>query len=123
MAAFKVPSFEERTAAAREAKQRAVEKLRSKPAPDPEVAAARAAAAKAREAAAAERRAAHRAAIEQEKAAKQQLRAQAQAEQEAAAERDAAARRPGPAPTLPTQAEMKAARDARYAARKSRQRG
>jgi hypothetical protein len=123
MAAFKVPSFEERTAAAREAKQRAVEKLRSKPAPDPEAVAARAAAAAAREAAAAEKRAAHKAAIEQEKLVKQQQREQAKAEQEAAAERAAAARRPAPAPVLPTQAELKAARDARYAARKSRGRG
>jgi hypothetical protein len=123
MAGFKIPTFEERTAAAREAKQRALDKLRAKPAIDPEVVAARAAAAEAREAAAAERRAAHKAAIEAEKAAKEQARAQAQLEAEEAAERAAAARRPGPAPVLPTPAELKAARDARYAARKSRQRG
>lgn len=122
MAGFKVPTFEERAAAAREAKQRALEKLRNKPVPDAQAAAVRAAAAQARNKAAAERRAAHRAAIEQEKAAKDEQRALAQAEAEAAAERAAAARRPAPPPTLPTAAELKAARDARYAARKSRQR-
>lgn len=122
MTGFKSPSFEDRIAAAKDAKQRALEKLRSKPAPDPEVAAARRAAAQAKEAAAAEQRAARRAAIEHEKAAKEQARAEAQAEAEAAAERAAAARRPAPPPTLPTAAELKAARDARYAARKARQR-
>lgn len=122
MAGFKTPTFEERTAAAKQAKERALEKLRNKPAVDPEVAAAKAAAAEARAAAAAERSAAHRAAIEQEKAAKKQARAEAEAEAAAAAERAAAARRPAPPPNLPTAEELKAARDARYAARKSRQR-
>ncbi len=123
MAGYKAPTFEDRAAAARDAKQRALEKLRAKPAPDPELAAARAATRQAREAADAERRSAHRAAVEQEKADREQARAQARADAEAAAEVAAAARRPQPPRVLPTAEEMKAARDARYAARKSRQRG
>jgi hypothetical protein len=70
------------------------------------------------EAARAERRAAHKAAIEQEKAAREEARAKAKAEAEAAAEAAAAAAR---SPVVPTAAELKAARDARYAARKARQ--
>jgi len=120
MAAFKIPTFQERTAAAQEAKRRAVEKLKNVGAQT--TAAAATAEPSARDIAAAERRAAHKAAIEQEKAARQEARAAAQAEKEAAEERAAAARRPGPMPTLPTQAELKAARDARYAARKARNR-
>ena len=123
MAGFKTPTFDERNAAAREAKQRALEKMRNKIAPAPEQDAARAAARQAREAADAERRAAHRAKIEAEKAAREETRAMARAEAEAAAERAAAARRPAPPPKMPTPEEMKAARDARYAARKSRTRG
>lgn len=123
MAGFKIPTFEDRAAAARDAKQRALEKLRNKPAPDPELAAARAAAQQAREAAEAERRAAHRAAIAQEKADKEAARAQAKAEAEAAAEHAASLRRPAPPPKMTTPEDMKAARDARYAARKARQRG
>jgi len=122
MAEYKSPGFTDRIAAAKEAKQRALEKLRNKAAPDPQVVAARAAAAQAREAAEAERRAARKAVIEEEKAAKAKVRAEAQAEAEAAAERAAAARRPAPPPTIATAAELKAARDARYAARKARQR-
>ena len=119
MPKYKNPSLEDRLAAARDAKQRALEKLRSKPAPDPKVAAERLAAAQARDAAAAEQRAARKAAIEQEKAAREAARTEARAAAEAEAERLAAARRP---PVVPTAAELKAARDARYAARKARQR-
>ena len=119
MAAFKSPDFNERAAAARDAKARALEQLRNKAAPDPEVVAARQAASQAREAREAERRAARKAAIEQEKAAKEEARAKALAEAQAAAEAAAAAKRP---PHVPTAAELKAARDARYAARKARQR-
>ncbi|KAF4300641.1 hypothetical protein GTA08_BOTSDO14326 [Botryosphaeria dothidea] len=96
MAGAKIPNFGERATASREAKQRALEKLRNKPALDPEAAAARAAALEARETAAAERRAAHRAAIESEKAARAEARAKAQAEADAEAERLAAARRAAP---------------------------
>ena len=120
MAAYKSPTFEDRAAAARAAKDRALARLSDKTAPDPEAVAARTAAREAREAAEAERRAAHRAEIEAEKEARALARAQKQAEAEAAAERAAAARRPAPPPRVPTPEEMKAARDARYAARKAR---
>lgn len=117
MAAFKVPDFNERTAAAKQAKERALEQLRTKPAPDETVVAARQAAQEAREAALAEKSAAKRAAIEETKAA---ARAAAEAKAAAAEAEAEAARKP--AITLPTQAELKAARDARYAARKERKR-
>lgn len=120
MAAFKNPTFEDRAASARQAKERALEKLRAKPTVDPEATAARAAAAQAKDAAAAQRREAHRAAIEAEKVAKAEARELARLQAEEAAERAAALRRPAPAPVLPTAEEMKAARDARYAARKAR---
>ena len=120
MADYRPPNFTDRIAAAQKAKQQALEKLRNKAAPDPELVAKRAAAAQAREAAEAEKRAARKAAIDAEKAAKAEARAKAKAEAEAEAERLAAAKRP---PAVPTAAELKAARDARYAARKARQRG
>lgn len=101
MATFKSPDFNERAAAARETKQRALDKLRNKPAVDPAIVAQRQAAQAAREAAAAERRAAKQAAAEEAKQAKA-----------------AAAARLVPTPL--TEAEQKAARDARYAARKAR---
>jgi hypothetical protein len=113
MAAFKAPDFNQRAAAARDAKQRALELLRNKPAPDPALVAERQAARAAREAAEAERRAAKAAAIEAEKVAKAEAKAAAEAALEAA--------KPKPV-TLPTAAELKAARDARYAARKARAR-
>lgn len=117
MAGFKIPDFNERTAAARDAKTRALEQLRNRPALDPEVVAARQAAAAAKEAAAAERQAAKRQAIEDAKIAKAEAAAAAAA---AKAEAEAAAR---PAKVhIPTPAEMKQARDARYAARKARNR-
>jgi hypothetical protein len=118
MAGYKAPDFSQRAQAARDAKAAALEKLKNKPAPDPEVVAQRRAAQEAREAAEAEKRAQRKAAIEAEKAAKEEARAKAKAEAEAAAEAAAAAKRP---PILPTAAELKAARDARYAARKARQ--
>ncbi len=96
-------TFQERIARAAEAKQKALDKLRAKPAPDPALLAERQEAALKREAAQAERRAATAAAREAAKTAKE-------AE---IAERAAVA-----AP--PTEAELKAARDARYAARKKR---
>lgn len=122
MAAFKIPDFNERAAAAREAKQRALDKLRAKPAPDPAIVAAKRAAAEAREAAAAERRAAKLAAAEQEKAAKASAKAAEQPTADVTAVAEPAPDQARPAPALPTQAELKAMRDARYAARKARQR-
>jgi len=119
MAGYKTPDFNDRAAASRDAKARALEALRNKAAPDPEAVAARAAAREAKDAAEAERRAQHKAAIEQEKREREEARAKAKAEAEAAAAAAAAAKRP---PVVPTAAELKAARDARYAARKARQR-
>lgn len=113
MAGFKAPDFTERAAAARDAKQRALEALRNKPAPDPEAIAARQAKLAEREAAAAERRAARLAEAEAAKAAKEAARAEAEAA------RIAAAAPPVQKPKL-NEAEMKALRDARYAARKAR---
>ena len=107
MKSYKQPSFQDRIGRAAEAKQKALDALRAKPPLDEEALAARKAAQDARDAAAAEKRAA-------KKAAQDEARAQAASEREAAAAAAAAA----PAP--PTEAERKAARDARYAARKNR---
>jgi len=121
MAGFKSPDFNERAAAARAARQSAVEQLRNKPAPDPEIVAARQAAQAARE----ERRAAKNAAAEEAKAKRAEAASAKAAKAEAAradaeaASAKAAAKADAPAPT---EAELKAARDARYAARKARQR-
>lgn len=110
MAGYKSPDFNERTASARAAKQAALDKLRAKPALDPAIVAERQVAREAKEAAAAEKRAARQQAIEDEKTAK--------AEAKAEAERVAALG--GLKKALPSAAELKAARDARYAARKAR---
>ena len=111
MVAYKSPDFTERAAAARAAKERALELLRDKPEPDTAAIAARQAAREAKDAAEAERRAAKRAAIDQAKADKKA----------AAAAAIAAKAPPERAPVIvPSAAELKAARDARYAARKAR---
>jgi hypothetical protein len=96
-------SFQDRVGQAAEAKRKALEKLRSKAPVDPAVAAARQEAARQREARAEAKRSA--------KAEKARAADSARAE--------AAAESPAPPPP-PTEAERKAARDARYAARKSR---
>ena len=114
MAGFKAPDFNERTAAARAAKQKELDRLREKPALDPAVLAERKAAQERREAAAAEKRAARQRALEEAKAEKA-ARDAAKAEEKAAA----AAEQAKPAKS---EAELKAARDARYAARKARKR-
>ena len=111
MKSYKDPSFQDRVGRAAEAKQKALDKLRSKPPIDEKVLAERQAARLKREAAEAEKRAAKKAA---EQAAKE---AQAEAEARAAAE---AAAQAAAVPAPPTEAERKAARDARYAARKNR---
>ncbi len=109
MAMFKDPSFQDRTKLRNEAKMKALEALRNKPPVDEAVVAQRIAAAAAKEAVEAEKR-----------AAKAAARA-AEAEEKAAAKAAAiAAAAPKPPPKLATAAEMKAARDARYAARKAR---
>lgn len=105
MKSYKDPSFQDRVGRAAEAKQKALDNLRSKPKADPEVAAERQAARLRREAAEAEKRAARKQAIEAAKSA------------EAARKAEAAANAAVP---VPSEAERKAARDARYAARKSR---
>jgi hypothetical protein len=96
-------TFQERIARAAEAKQKALDKLRAKAPIDPAVLAERREAALKREAAQAEKRAAAAAARDAAKAAR---------------EAELAERNATPAP--PTEAELKAARDARYAARKKR---
>ena len=92
-------TFKDRAGQAAEAKQKALEKFKSRPPVDEKLAAQRLAAAERREAARAEKAAAKKAEAEAK-----------------AAEAEAKAARLAP----PTAAEMKAARDARYAARKNR---
>lgn len=107
MPAFKQPTFQERTALAVKAKQAALEMLRAKAPVDEETLAQRLAAGLAREAAEAKAREEKHAARELEKVARKAraLEKASQGESEA--------------PAL-TEAERKAARDARYAARKDR---
>lgn len=105
MKSYKDPSFQDRVASAAEAKRKALENLRSKAPVDPEVAAERQATRLKREAAEAEKRAARKQAAEAAKAA------------EAARKAADSVAATSPAPS---EAERKAARDARYAARKSR---
>ena len=104
MSGYKDPSFQDRVGRAAAAKQKALDNLRKKPPVDEAVLAERQAARLRREAAEAEKRAARKAA---EEAAKEARAATAAAAVKAAA-------------PAPTEAEQKAARDARYAARKSR---
>lgn len=96
-------TFQDRLGRAAEAKQRALEKLKARPAADPQAVAERQAAQARRDAAKAEKAAARREAIAAERA------------QKAAA----AAEKANVPPPL-TEEEKKQARDARYAARKSR---
>ena len=105
MKSFKDPSFQDRVGRAAEAKKKALDQLKAKPPVDEAVLAERNAARLAKEAAEAERRAAKKAAEQEAKAAKL-----------AEAERIKAAKNV----PEPTEAERKAARDARYAARKNR---
>lgn len=105
MKSYKDPSFGDRIGRAAEAKKKALEQLRSKPPVDEKLVAERAAARLKREAAEAEKRAAKKAAEQAEK------------ERKAA---EAAAAKAVVAPPAQTEAERKAARDARYAARKNR---
>lgn len=97
-------TFQDRVARAAEAKEKALAKLKAKPEIDPQVAADRQAGRLAKEAKQAEAR-----------AAKQAERERLAAEKEAAVKAAEAAK-----VVPPTEAELKAARDARYAARKSR---
>ena len=108
MPSFKQPTFQERAELAAKAKQAALAKLREKPPLDEAVVAERIAARLAKEQAAALAREEKIAAREREKAERERLKAEAKAAAEAAA------------PKVLTEAEKKALRDARYAARKSR---
>ena len=100
---FKDPSFQDRVGSAAEAKRKALEQLKNKPQLSEQELAERQAARESREAAEAEKRAARKAAQEAAKAEKNAAKAAAAA-----------------VPEGPSEAELKAARDARYAARKSR---
>lgn len=107
MVSYKSPDFRERAALSSEAKLKALERLRAKPPIDNTVVVERRAARLGREEMAAEKRRAKRAA---EKESKRATRA--------ATVRDAD--RDEIAPPALTDADRKAARDARYAARKGR---
>jgi len=96
-------SFQDRAAQAAAAKQKALEQLRAKPPLDEQAASERLAAGQQREAAKAEKAAAKKA---------------ERAEAASAATADAAAKAAAAVPK--TEAELKAARDARYAKRKGR---
>ena len=114
MASFKEPSFKDRVASAARARQEALDRLKAKPAVDETLMAERRKAFEMQEQARSEERAARAEA----KAAAKADRAAAKAAELAKAE-DAAALKA--ARLKPASAEeMKAARDARYAARKAR---
>ena len=115
MGSFKDPSFQDRAAAAAKAKQKALDRLKAKPPGDEAVMAERRQAWEAREQALSEERAAKAKAAAAAKEAKAQLKAAQLLEAQEAAARKAARLKPA------SEAEMKAARDARYAARKARQ--
>ncbi|MFZ2997282.1 DUF6481 family protein [Sphingobium sp.] len=108
MKRYKEPQFQDRIAAAARARTEVLEKLRDKPQVDDAEAAKRAERRLAKEAAAREKRQAALQAAKEEKLAKRALAA----EKEAAA---AAKQKP-----VLTEEERKAARDARYLARKNR---
>ncbi len=101
MAGYKDPSFEERTARAQEARAKALKLLADRPPVDEAVVAQRKAAQLARDADVAAKSAARKAAISQAKA-------------------DKLAASMVPVKAKPTEAELKAARDERYAARRKR---
>ena len=108
MRGYKEPGFQDRVAAASSARDKALAKLRNKPPVDEAEQARRAAALEAKEAAARAKREAAKLAKEEALAAKKE-------KAEAAAAAALAAM-----PKVRTEAELKAARDARYAARKAR---
>ncbi|MFN7398871.1 MAG: DUF6481 family protein [Sandaracinobacter sp.] len=115
MAAYKDPSFQDRNAAAAKAKQKAIEQLKAKPPVDPAILEEKRLAREAREKLIADERAAKAAAIAATKAEAAAKLAAEKAEADAIAAEKASRSKPA------TPAEMKAARDARYAARKARQ--
>ena len=114
MASFKNPSFQDRVAAAGKAKQKALDRLKAKPAVDATIMAERRDAWEAQEKALSAERAAKAEANAIAQADKASQKAAEAAKVEAAAALKAARLKPANA------ADMKAARDARYAARQSR---
>ncbi len=114
MPPFKPPTLIERQAAQAEARDKALARLKARPPVDEAVVQARREAAARRDAAALAAREAKKAAAEEAKAA-----ALARAEEAARVQAEAAALAPPP-PVEKTEAERKAERDRRYAARKSR---
>lgn len=114
MGSFKNPSFEDRVASAAKAKQKALDQFKAKPPVDAAVMAERRRAWELREQALSEERASKAEAAAAAKAEKSRLKAAEVAAAEEAAARKAARLKPA------SEAEMKAARDARYAARKAR---
>jgi hypothetical protein len=117
MAGYREPGFQDRTAAAAKARSSALERLKAKPPIDPAEQARKIAEAEAREAAkVAKREAAKAAKLAEAEAAAAALKAEA----EAAAAAEQAAADALAANVELTEAERKAARDARYAARKLR---
>jgi hypothetical protein len=114
---YKVPTFQDRAALAAEAKKKALERLKAQPKLDAAELAARQEARLAREAEEEAKRQAKRDAIAKEKADKL---AAAEAERVRLEEEKAQAEADRRAKAPPTAAELKAIRDARYAARKAR---
>ena len=110
VASYKDPSFQDRVASAAKAKQKALDQLRAKPPVDPAVMAERREAWQAQE----QVRSAERAAKATVRVEKALAKAAEEAEVKAAATLKAARLTPA------TAAEMKSARDARYAARQAR---
>ena len=106
-------SFQDRAGQAAAAKQKALDKYRARPPVDEKVAAERLAAGQEREAAKAEKAAS-------KKAAKKTATEAAVKDAARAANADAAAAKAAAAALPKTEAELKAARDARYAKRKAR---
>ena len=118
MQGYKEPGFQERQDAARKARDKALQKLRDKPPVDPEELARLTARRVEKEAAAAAKREAVRQARFAEQAERKARADQAAAEELAAAE-EAAAAALAAMPKVMSDEEKKAARDARYAARKA----
>lgn len=114
MASYKDPSYQDRVAAARSAKQKAIDELKARPPVDPAIMTERRQAWELREQAIAQERASKAKALAAAKAEKAAAKAVEVAEAEAAAALKAERLKPASA------AEMKAARDARYAARQAR---
>lgn len=108
MKGYKAPSFQDRAAASAQAKEKALKIMKAAPRPEPTDVAVLAA-----------RRAEREASVEAKAAATRQARAERQrlVDEKRAAVKEAEAKAAQP---KRTEAELKAARDARYAARKSR---